>query len=80
MAETTQRTKDEWVALVDNAIETAITTASNTTLKTAGGVSGIEKVTRAEVLKLFVRRAVRKGTQSGMRREMATFPVLTPGT
>ena len=62
MAETTVRTRDEFVALADAATETAIATCLDTTF-----TGGIRKVTRAQVLKALVRRALRKSTQGAMR-------------
>jgi hypothetical protein len=79
MAITTTRTKDEFIALCDNALETAINTCMNTTLVPASGVTAVRKVTRAQVCKTLAQRAMRKSTQGAMRREVLTSPAVTPG-
>lgn len=84
MAVTTQRSKDEFAALVDNSIETAVRTCLDTTLSyisptTGLPTAGTRKVTRAQVLKALARRALRKSTQGAMLREMANTPPFTPG-
>jgi hypothetical protein len=79
MAITPTRTKDEWIALCDNALETAIATCSNTTLVPASGVTATRKVTRAQTCKMLARRALRKATQGALRVEVLTSPAVTPG-
>jgi hypothetical protein len=80
MAETPTRTKSEWIALADAALETAIGTVQNTTLVTGSPTASLrEAVTRAETLKLLVKRMLRKGTQAGKRSEVLTNPPVTPG-
>jgi hypothetical protein len=64
MAITPTRTRDEWIALADAALETAIATTANTKLP-----GGIRTVSRAQTIKLLARRALRKATQGGMRAE-----------
>ena len=51
MAITTTRTNDEFVALVDQSLETAITTCLNTTLVSSAPGGAVRKVTRAQVVK-----------------------------
>jgi hypothetical protein len=75
---TTLRTKDEWAALIDNLLETAIAGAVTTTLASPGGTQ-TRAVTRAQTMKAIARRALRKANQIGMRREGATNPPVTPG-
>jgi hypothetical protein len=84
MAVTTNRQKDEFAALVANAVETAVGTCLDTTLPytnltTGLPTAGTRKVTRAQVLKAIARVALKKSTQGAYRREMATNPPLTPG-
>ena len=81
MAETPIRTRTEWAALADAALETAVTTVMNTTIERNPAPSGHSymRVTRNETLKLLAQRALRKTTQPGMRREMKISPPGAPG-
>ena len=79
MAITKTRTNDEFIALADQALETAITTCMNTTLVSSAPGGAVRKVTRAQVVKALARRMMRKATQPGMRSEVATSPVVTVG-
>ena len=77
MAITTTRTPDQFVALCDQALETAITTCLNTTLVSSAPGGAVRKVTRSQVVKTLARRAMRKTTQGAMR--ISTSPVVTVG-
>jgi hypothetical protein len=83
MAVTTARTRDEFMWLLGNAAETAISTCLDTQLtyvdRTTGlHTPGTRKVTRSQVAKALARVLLRKATQGAMRPEMRNTPPSFP--
>ena len=69
MAITKTRTNDEFVALCDQALETAITTCMDTTLVSSAAGGAVRQVTRAQGVKALARR---------MRRTARRVPMMPP--
>jgi hypothetical protein len=67
---TVAMTREEWIFVIDAALETAFATCLVATLPyTSGGAvtPGVRKVGRQQTLNMMVKRMVRKATQRRMR-------------